>query len=62
MLSLQVHLFLLARKLPRYNEKQNAGWIQLSFDAKLCQGPAPVDPGKFEGETALVNTLALIRY
>ena len=28
----------------------------------LCRGPALVDPGKFEGETAWANTLALIRY
>ena len=27
-----------------------------------CRGPAPVDPGKFEGETASANTLALIKY
>jgi len=26
------------------------------------RGPAPVDQGKFKGETALANTLALIRY
>ena len=30
--------------------------------APLAGGPAPVDPGKFEGEMALANTLALIRY
>ena len=28
----------------------------------FCQGPAPVDPGKFKGETASANTLVLIRY
>ena len=27
-----------------------------------CWGPAPVDPGKIEGETVLANTLALIKY
>ena len=27
-----------------------------------CRGPAPVGPGKFEGDTASVNTLALIKY
>ena len=26
-----------------------------------CQGPVPVDPGKFEGETASANTVALIK-
>ena len=29
---------------------------------RVCQGPASVDPGKLEGETASANTLALIRY
>ena len=28
----------------------------------FCQGPALVDPGKFEGETASANTLALTKY
>ena len=28
----------------------------------LCWGPAPMDPGKFEGEMASANTLALIKY
>ena len=32
------------------------------YELVICQGPAPVDPGKFEGETASANTLALIRY
>ena len=27
-----------------------------------CQGPALVDPGKFEGEMASANTMALIKY
>ena len=29
------------------NDSRNNIW------KRLCRGPAPVDPGKFEGETAL---------
>ena len=32
------------------------------FSKVLCWGPAPVDPGKFEGEMASANTLASIKY
>ena len=37
-------------------------WPACKFHGLCCPGPAPVDPGKFEGETALANTLALIKY
>ena len=33
-----------------------------SVPGATCWGPAPVDPGKLEGETASANTLALIKY
>lgn len=36
-------------------KKKNLGTL-------FCRCPAPVDPGKFERETALANTLALIKY
>ena len=34
--------------------------LEYPVSGATCQGPAPVDPGKFEGETASANTLALI--
>ena len=37
-------------------------FIESACSGATCQNPAPVDPGKFEGETVSVNTLALIRY
>ena len=41
----------------------NVGGLGLiTFIFLNCRGPALVDPGKFEGETALANTLALIKY
>ena len=42
----------------RAKEKHSYGQDQVL----ICWGPAPVDPGKFEGETVLANTLALIKY
>ena len=49
--------------LPGKESSSNVGGLGLiTFIFLNCRGPGPVDPGKFEGETALANTLALIRY
>ena len=42
----------------RAKEKHSYGQDQVL----ICQGPAPVDPGKFKGKTASANPLALIKY